>query len=145
MTTTQSREDLRQAWNAALAADQADSTDATRAEVKRIKETYLSRIHRGIVDDCMEMQARPAYRTPEWLRERVNDRYGTPNKVLVDGVLVDNPFWQDVDFEVVGVWKLFERDGWWFGYKTTQNAWAHFATKADAITMASGPQVDIWA
>jgi hypothetical protein len=85
------------------------------------------------------------YKTPEWLRERNNDPFGTPSKVMVDGVLVDNPFWQAVDVEQVGVWKLFKRDGVWFGYKTTQNAWAHFASMAEAVAMATGPQIDVWA
>jgi hypothetical protein len=76
------------------------------------------------------------YRTPEWLRERNNDPYGTPNK---------HPFWETVQAERVGVWKLFSRDGWWFGYKTTQNAWAHFRTEAEAREHAVGPQVDVWA
>ena len=85
-------------------------------------------------------------RTPEWLRERNNDGYGTPNKVLVKGIWVDNPFWETVDFEVVGVWKIFERDGSWFGYKTTQNAWTTpRPTRDDVMAMATGPQVDIWA
>lgn len=77
------------------------------------------------------------YTTPEWLRERNNDPYGTPNT---------HPFWDTLPIiELVGAWKLFKRDGWWFGYKTTQNAWAHFATEAEAREHASGPQADVWA
>lgn len=76
-------------------------------------------------------------RTPEWLRERNNDGYGTPNS---------HPFWQTVSAERVGVWKVFERDGAWFGYKTTQNAWTTpRPTRDDVMVMATGPQVDIWA
>lgn len=75
-------------------------------------------------------------RQPEWLHDRVNDGYGTPNK---------HPFWETVSFELVGVWKVFEKDGTWYGYKTTQNAWAHFKTRDEAVEMATGRQVDIWA
>jgi hypothetical protein len=74
--------------------------------------------------------------TPEWLRERNNDGCGTPNK---------HPFWDSVTFEIIGVWKIFEKDGVWYGYKTTQNAWAHFTDRADAIRMASAKQTDVWA
>lgn len=74
--------------------------------------------------------------TPDWLRERVNDGYGTDNK---------HPFWKSVSVELIGVWKVFERDGIFYGYKTTQNAWATFKDHDDAVKTATGRQVDIWA
>jgi hypothetical protein len=76
-------------------------------------------------------------KTPEWLRERTNDPCGTPNR---------HPFWESVNVQVVGVWKIFERDGAWFGYKTTQNCWTTpRPSRADVMAMATGPQVDVWA
>lgn len=75
-------------------------------------------------------------KTPGWLHERVNDCYGTPEK---------HSFWETVSFEKIGIWKIFEKDGTWHGYKTTQNAWAHFTDRDDAVKMASGKQVDVWA
>jgi hypothetical protein len=74
--------------------------------------------------------------SPEWLRERVNDPYGTPNK---------HPFWQTVEVEKVGNWKLFEKDGVWYGHDTLYNAWAHFASRDEAAEFASGGSVDVWA
>lgn len=73
---------------------------------------------------------------PEWLHERVNDPAGTPAR---------HPFWAAVTAEQIGAWKIFERDGTWYGYKTTQNAWARFADRGEAVAMAQGPQIDVWA
>lgn len=76
-------------------------------------------------------------KSPEWLRERVNDGYGTPNK---------HQFWDTVDAERIGLWKVFQKDGMWYGYKTTQNAWTRpMATREEVVAMATGRQVDIWA
>jgi hypothetical protein len=74
--------------------------------------------------------------TPAWLRERVNDPYGTPNR---------HPFWKSVTVELIGPWKVFERDGTWYAYETRQNAWAHSPSRGEAVRIASGPSVDIWA
>lgn len=86
--------------------------------------------------------------TPQWLAERVNDPYGTPNKDYdrETGQYVDSAFWAENPAEQIGVWKVFEKDGLWYAYKTTQNAWSvGFATKAEAVAMAQGPQTDVWA
>jgi hypothetical protein len=72
-----------------------------------------------------------------WLRERVNDGYGTDNR---------HPFWATVDFERIGSWKVFQRDGAWYGYETRQNAWTTARpTRDDVISIATAPRIDIWA
>jgi hypothetical protein len=78
------------------------------------------------------------YVTPEWLRERVNDPYGTPNK---------NEFWNTVDVEKIGDFKIFEKDGIWFLYSTRQNYWMHFNSEQEARESASGDlgKLDMWA
>lgn len=73
---------------------------------------------------------------PTWLHERNNDPAGTPAR---------HPFWATVDAERVGQWLIFERGGTWYGYKITQNAWATFAGRGEAVAMAEGPQTDVWA
>ena len=49
--------------------------------------------------------------TPAWLRERVNDPYGTGNR---------HEFWASMNFETIGPWRIFERDGMWWMYETRQ-------------------------
>ena len=75
---------------------------------------------------------------PAWLNERNNDGYGTPK---------NHEFWNTVDFEDVNGWRIFNKDGLWYGYKLSQNAWSNGATdKADIVAMADpGRQVDVWA
>jgi hypothetical protein len=73
---------------------------------------------------------------PAWLHDRANDPCGTPNK---------HPFWDGQATTRVGPWKLFERDGTWYGYDTSHNAWAHFPGQAEATEHANRPPVDIWA
>ena len=73
---------------------------------------------------------------PDWLRERNNDPCGTPN---------DHPFWAGVEVTRTNSWKLFERDGTWYGYDTQHNAWAHFPGQAEASAFAGKPAIDPWA
>lgn len=75
---------------------------------------------------------------PAWLNERNNDGYGTPK---------NHEFWNTVDFEDVNGWRIFNKDGLWYGYKLSQNAWSNGATdKSDILSMADpGRQVDVWA
>ena len=75
--------------------------------------------------------------SPDWLHERVNDPYGTPNK---------HPFWQSQPFDQVGVHKVFERDGTWYTYDTQYNAWRRADDEADARSFAEGyPKgMDVW-
>lgn len=75
---------------------------------------------------------------PAWLNERNNDGYGTPN---------NHEFWSTVDFEDVNGWRIFNKDGLWYGYKLSQNAWSNGATdKADIVAMADpSRQIDVWA
>lgn len=73
---------------------------------------------------------------PVWLSERNNDPYGTPNL---------HPFWQTVSFERVGSFKIFQRDGRWYGYNVAQNYWMKFASRDEAVAMAQGPRLDMWA
>ena len=78
------------------------------------------------------------YRTPGWLYERVNDSFGTPTK---------NPFWKMVKAERIGDWKIFERDGWWYGYGMRYNAWWYFPTREAALehVTSSDANFDPWA
>ena len=77
------------------------------------------------------------YTAPEWLRERNNDGYGTPNA---------HEFWATCDFEQVCSFKVFVRDGWTFAHDSAHNAWYHFATREDALTHISEfGSIDIWA
>lgn len=79
----------------------------------------------------------PARYTPHWLHERNEDPYGTPAL---------HPFWDGVSFEKIGQWKIFERDGAWYAFKTSQNAWsAARPTRDDAVAMATAPSADVWA
>lgn len=82
---------------------------------------------------------RRSFQTPAWLHERVNDPYGTPNK---------HEFWSGpigCTAERIGVWKVFTYGGWVHGYDTQHNAWAHFATQAEAEEHCSKPAIDPWA
>lgn len=82
---------------------------------------------------------RRAYRTPEWLRERVNDPYGTPSK---------HPFWSGpIGCLAVrtGVYAVFTHGGWAYAYDTKHNAWLHFATEAERAEHCSTPPIDPWA
>src|SRR5579859_2406481 len=72
-----------------------------------------------------EVKNMPTWTQPEWLRERNNDSYGTPSK---------HPFWETVEFVKVGTWKVFERDGTWYGYDTKNNSWWHFQTQGEAMS-----------
>lgn len=76
--------------------------------------------------------------SPDWLQERNSDPYGTPNR---------HPFWDTVDWEDVGDWRIFERDGSWFGYKRTQNAWSTPRPSREDILQMAAPenQIDVWA
>lgn len=73
---------------------------------------------------------------PDWLYVRVNDSYGTDN---------NHAFWTTVEVVKIGNWKLFEKDGAWFGYDTQYNAWAQFKSEAEAKAHATGGSVDVWA
>lgn len=75
------------------------------------------------------------YRPPSWLYERNNDPYGTDNR---------HAFWQSVTFEQVGNWRIFERDGFWFGYDNRYNSWWHFDTRDEATEHAGRGSVDTW-
>lgn len=111
-----------------------------RVHAATMDQAKAERIARQVAEQNEGYQAKAVelcpYRTPGWLRERNNDPCGTP---------ATHPFWQGVSWRSEGAWRLFARDGWWFGYKTTQNAWAHFSTEAEALAMARGPQTDVWA
>jgi hypothetical protein len=74
--------------------------------------------------------------TPEWLRERNNDPFGTPPK---------HPFWEQVAAEKIGAWKLFAVAGTWYGYDTRHNAWYTFTDEADARERTAREPVDPWA
>lgn len=76
-------------------------------------------------------------RTPGWLFERVDDPFGTPN---------NHPFWETVEAERVGGWKLFERDGWWYVYGMNWNDWFRFSTREKAFVHATsvGGKIDPW-
>ena len=55
-------------------------------------------------------------------------------------------FWASVNFEAVGPWRIFERDGMWWMYKTRQNAESTAIASRDiASERAHRPTVDIWA
>jgi hypothetical protein len=71
---------------------------------------------------------------PEWLRERVNDGYGTPNR---------HQFWESVTFERIGAYKIFERDGVWYAYDTRWNGWWHFPNRDEAVTRAEAGPLDM--
>jgi hypothetical protein len=75
--------------------------------------------------------------TPAWLHERVNDSFGTP---------LTHEFWRTVNFMRVGIFLIFERDGWFYAYDRRYNSWAHFATASDAVAHAEAhPKgLDIW-
>lgn len=86
-----------------------------------------------------DLQARRrAYRSPDWLNERNNDPYGTPN---------GHAFWSTVQVRAEGAWRLFERDGWTYGYDTRHNGWWHFATPQEAAEHVAGSPagIDMWA
>ncbi len=51
-------------------------------------------------------------RTADWLSERNNDPYGTPSS---------HEFWNSVDFEEIGPYRIFERDGKWYAHHKQQN------------------------
>lgn len=72
---------------------------------------------------------------PMWLHLRVNDPYGTPNS---------HPFWEGVNVELMGVYKLFERDGVVYAYDTRHNAWLHFENWAKAKQHCIKPPIDPW-
>ena len=77
------------------------------------------------------------YTTPDWLSERNNDAYGTPN---------GHQFWATVEFERVGTFKVFERDGFTFAHDTARNAWYHFNNRAEALAhIEEFGSVDVWA
>lgn len=75
--------------------------------------------------------------SPEWLRERNNDGYGTPPK---------HPFWDTVEYEEVNGWRIFERDGSWFGHKMNQNAWTTPRPSLEDVLSMAAPenQIDVW-
>jgi hypothetical protein len=66
---------------------------------------------------------------PDWLRERVNDPYGTKPK---------HPFWDTVKvFHILNVedktvFKIFEKDGW-RAYNTRYNSWMKFSSEKEAL------------
>lgn len=73
---------------------------------------------------------------PDWLRERVNDCYGTPNK---------HAFWETVTCEIIGNYRVFQRDAKWYAYDRQYNAWYGFADLASVMAHVSKGSVDIWA
>lgn len=86
--------------------------------------------------------------TPPWLRERVNDPYGTPNKAYDKdkGEYYDHPFWTENPPEVVGRYKIINKDGKWYGYDTSQNLWTvGFPDKQSVLDIANSPRLDMWA
>lgn len=76
--------------------------------------------------------------SPDWLRERNNDPYGTPP---------NHEFWNSVDFEDIGDMRVFERDGKGYLYHRRQNYWMHFPSLADAREHAETADqgLDMWA
>lgn len=76
------------------------------------------------------------FTSPQWLRERVNDACGTPNR---------HPFWVTVTFEDRGNWRTFQRDLWWFAFDRQHNAWYHFRTREEMMAHTNRPGLDIWA
>lgn len=72
---------------------------------------------------------------PDWLKERVNDPHGTPRS---------SSFWTQVQAEEVGSQFVFERDGRWYVYSPRYNSWWNFDSREDAVTHASGGDMDVW-
>jgi hypothetical protein len=73
---------------------------------------------------------------PGWLHERVNDPCGTTNR---------HPFWQTVDFERIGSFNVFKRDGVTYTYDRRHNAWYGFADLAAALAhIGEFGDVDPW-
>lgn len=64
---------------------------------------------------------------PEWLKERISDPYGTPNK---------HEFWDSVEVTVIGEMKVFEKDGWRV-YDQRYNAWYTLPNQLDAMIYAT--------
>lgn len=62
--------------------------------------------------------------TPEWLRERNNDPYGTPN---------NHPFWTEQEHDEYRGYKVFRRDGVWCAFDPKYNAWYRFGELAEMI------------
>lgn len=97
--------------------------------------------------DGMKSSAKTAA-TPGWLSERVNDPYGTPNKAYDKdkGEYYDHPFWAANPPEVVGRYKIIQKDGLWYGYDTSQNMWTvGFPDKQSVVDIANEPKMDMWA
>ena len=64
---------------------------------------------------------------PEWLKERNNDPYGTPN---------NHEFWDSVEVTSIGGMKVFEKDGWRV-FDPRHNAWYTLPNQLDAMIHAT--------
>ena len=64
---------------------------------------------------------------PEWLKERINDPFGTPN---------NHEFWDSVEVTVIGEMKVFEKDGWRV-FDPRHNAWYTLPNQLDAMIHAT--------
>lgn len=73
---------------------------------------------------------------PQWLHERVNDCYGTANR---------HEFWNAVESEVIGDYRVFKRDGKWYAYDRRYNAWYGFPDLESVMAHVSKGSVDVWA
>jgi hypothetical protein len=86
---------------------------------------------------------------PDWLRERVNDPYGTPNKDYVNGEYVDSKFWSENTPTQIGDYKVIEKDGKWYAYHTRQNYWMTLSAtnpeSAKAEVEGMDSKLDMWA
>jgi hypothetical protein len=78
--------------------------------------------------------------SPDWLKERNNDPYGTDRR---------HPFWSTVTTEDLGSngsKRIFEKDGTWYGYHSRQNYWMTFTDEEDARQWGNSEQdLDMWA
>lgn len=87
--------------------------------------------------------------SPGWLQERVNDPYGTPNKVYdeASGEYVDNPFWVENPYEDINDFRVIERDGKGYVMHRRQNYWMNFNSRDEAVAHARGADgsLDMWA
>jgi hypothetical protein len=83
---------------------------------------------------------------PDWWENKNKGGYGMPDS---------HPFWKEVQFEDIGQWRVFEKDGTWYAMNRNQNAWLDPKSRSfagggrqaivDYVNQFNEKPVDIWA
>lgn len=133
------------------AADEGRSLEDALAEAEAAYDDEEDMYGRGGDNDGWgptTISSRRTAASPDWLRERVNDPYGTPNKVMGDdGEYADNPFWVENPYEDINDFRVIERDGKGYVMHRRQNYWMNFNSRDEAVAHARGADggLDMWA